>query len=469
MKLSTLITSLFFMLLLGCTKEAFYENPVIPSPLAFKENTDWVAVNGSQELIENNWWQLFNDPKLDQLESMLDDKNPNLAVYVARLEQAQAYTMNLKSEIVPNIDLIGQSTSNRESDKRPLRGKNLPDVYGANTLGLSLNYDPDFWGRIKGVVSAGESLEKASQYDLANARVSIQMLLASDYFELRRYDSQVNLYKQTIQSYDRQLKLTTNLHDQGVVSGLDVSRAFAQIENTKGFLFVAESNRAKYEHSIAVLVGESPSMFAISSAELGDLKYPDIPVMVPSTLLERRPDIASAESKLASANAAIGVAKTAYFPNINLGLAAGFQNTGSLGLLSAPNLFWALGPSAVLNLFDGGKRDAQVRVAVARRDELANAYKLTVLKGFKEVEDSLSLLDSINKQMVTAENAKSAVKHSNDLVMNRFFEGIVSSFEVVKANDDLLNANEILINTKINNVEARVALIYALGGGWTTH
>ena len=140
-----------------------------------------------------------------------------------------------------------------------------------------------------------------------------------------------------------------------------------------------------------------------------------------------------------------------------------------MGLLSAPNLFWALGPSAVLNLFDGGKRDAQVRVAVARRDELANAYKLTVLKGFKEVEDSLSLLDSINKQMVSAENAKSAVKHSNDLVMNRFFEGIVSSFEVVKANDDLLNANEILINTKINNVEARVALIYALGGGWTTH
>ena len=276
------------------------------------------------------------------------------------------------------------------------------------------------------------------------------------------------LYQQTIQSYEKQLKLTNELHEQGVVSGLDVSRALAQIETIKGYLLIAESNRAKCEHAIAVLLGQSPSLFSIPFAQLDILKYPEIPVNVPSSLLERRPDIASAASKLASANAAIGVAKTAYFPNINLGLIAGFQNTGNLGLLTAPNLFWALGPSAVLNVFDGGKRDAQVKIAISKRDELASEYKSVVLRAFKEVEDSLSMVGSLNKQIVSAENTRSAVKHSNDLVMNRYFEGIVSSFEVVKANDDLLNANEVLLNIKINNLEARLALVHALGGGWVS-
>ena len=205
-----------------------------------------------------------------------------------------------------------------------------------------------------------------------------------------------------------------------------------------------------------------------SFAQLDGLKPPEIPVVVPSGLLERRPDIASAASKLASANANVGVAKTAYLPNVNLGLITGFQNSGSLGLLTAPNLLWSLGPSAVLNVFDGGKRDAQVKIATSKRDELASEYKLIVLKAFKDVEDSLAMLVSLNKQMVSAENTQSAVKHSNSLVMNRYFEGIVSSFEVVKANDDLLNANEVLLNIKINNLEARLALVHALGGGWVS-
>ena len=454
--------------LIGCAKDVVYDKPVVESAAAFKELGSWVEVNSSQELIKNDWWRLFNDQTLDQLESKIDDSNPNLSAFLARLEQSRAYTLTLSSQSTPNVNAIAQATNNRQSDHRPLRGGSQPDVYGTNTLGLSIDYDLDLWGRIKGLVSSGKSLEKSSMSDLANARVGLQTELASNYFELRRFDAQVLLYQQTIQSYEKQLKLTNELHEQGVVSGLDVSRALAQIETIKGYLLIAESNRAKCEHAIAVLLGQSPSLFSIPFAQLDILKYPEIPVNVPSSLLERRPDIASAASKLASANAAIGVAKTAYFPNINLGLIAGFQNTGNLGLLTAPNLFWALGPSAVLNVFDGGKRDAQVKIAISKRDELASEYKSVVLRAFKEVEDSLSMVGSLNKQIVSAENTRSAVKHSNDLVMNRYFEGIVSSFEVVKANDDLLNANEVLLNIKINNLEARLALVHALGGGWVS-
>ena len=454
--------------LIGCAKDVVYDKPVVESAASFKELGSWVEVNSSQELIKNDWWRLFNDQTLDQLESKIDDSNPNLSAFLARLEQSRAYTLTLSSQSTPNVNAIAQATNNRQSDHRPLRGGSQPDVYGTNTLGLSIDYDLDLWGRIKGLVSSGKSLEKSSMSDLANARVGLQTELASNYFELRRFDAQVLLYQQTIQSYEKQLKLTNELHEQGVVSGLDVSRGLAQLETIKGYLFVAESNRAKLEHSIAVLIGQTPSLFSIPIAQLDGLKCPEIPVVLPSGLLERRPDIASAASKLASANANVGVAKTAYLPNVNLDLMTGFQNSGSLGLLTAPNLIWSLGPSAVLNVFDGGKRDAQVKIAVSKRDELASEYKLIVLKAFKDVEDSLTMLVSLNKQMVSAQNTQSAVKHSNSLVMNRYFEGIVSSFEVVKANDDLLNANEALLNIKINNIEARLALIHALGGGWVS-
>ena len=468
MKFKRFLIFILLIQLIGCAKEVVYGKPIVESASSFKELGSWIELDSSKEPIKNDWWKLFNDQTLDQLELKIDDSNPNLSVYLARLEQSRAYTLTLSSQSAPNVNAIAQSTNNRQSDHRPLRGGSQPDVYGTNTLGLSIDYDLDLWGRIKALVSSGKSLEKASMMDLANARVGLQTELATNYFELCRFDAQVLLYQETIQSYEKQLKLTNQLHDQGVVSGLDVSRALAQLETIKGYLLVAESNRAKLEHSIAVLIGQAPSLFSIPINQLDGFKYPEIPVVLPSGLLERRPDIASAASKLASANANVGVAKTAYLPNVNLGLITGFQNSGSLGLITAPNLFWALGPSAVLNIFDSGKRDAQVKIALSKRDELASEYKLIVLKAFKDVEDSLTMLVSLNKQMVSAQNTQSAVKHSNSLVMNRYFEGIVSSFEVVKANDDLLNANEALLNIKINNIEARLALIHALGGGWAS-
>jgi len=466
MKRTYFLFSIIALQLFGCTKEVVYEKPIVSSASTFKEAGPWVEAKLSQELIQTDWWKLFNDPILDQLELTLDNGNPSLSIYLARLEQSRAYILSLSAQSKPSVNAFAQSANNRQSDNRPLRGIGQPDVYSVNSLGLSVDYDLDLWGRVKGMVSSGKSLENSSKYDLANARIGLQMELASNYFELRRFDSQMFLYRETIQSYEKQLALTTSLHNQGVVSGLDVSRSEAQLETIKGYLAVAESNRAQCEHSLALLVGQSPSLFSIPSERLSFLKSPLVPVAVPSSLLERRPDVASAESLLASANANVGVAKTAYFPNISLGLAAGFQDGGSLGLLTSPNLFWALGPSAVLSIFDAGKRDAQVKIAISKRDELASAYKLTVIKAFKQVEDSLSMLDSLNKQATSAEKTRSAVQHSNDLVMSQYFEGIISSFEVIKANEDLLNAKETLLNINITHLEVTTALIHSLGGGW---
>ena len=468
MRLTPFICIVLISQLAGCSNDAIYEKPVIPYADKFKEMSHWVEATPSTDLIKHDWWKLFNDQVLDQLESKLDDINPNLGIYLARLEQSRAYTLSVGAKRLPSATAFGQLSDNRQSDNRPLRSANQPSAYGANSIGISIDYDLDLWGRVKDLVKSGKSLEKSSELDYVNARTGLQTELAFNYFELRKFDEQITLYQATIKSYENQLKLTRSLHDEGVVSGLDVSRALAQLETIKGIISVSEANRAKSEHAIAVLVDQSPSIFSIKPRMVNELTHPDVPVSIPSVLLQRRPDIASIENKLAAANANIGVAKTAFFPDVSLGLAAGFQNTGSINLLTAPNIFFALGPTAIISVFDGGLRDSNVKMAVSKRDETAAEYKLIILKAFKEVEDDLSLLDSLNKQMANAITARSTTSHSFDLVMNQYFEGIVSYFEVVKANDDLLNANELRLNIKIQNLEARVSLIRSLGGGWIT-
>jgi NodT family efflux transporter outer membrane factor (OMF) lipoprotein len=383
------------------------------------------------------------------------------------LEQSKAITAGLSSQTLPNINVFGQVLTNRQSENRPLRGSNQPNTYGANTLGLSIDYDLDLWGRISNQIKSGKALEQATLEDYANAKIGFQTEIAFTYLELRRLDHLISLYTNTIAVYEKQLKLTNDLHNEGVASGLDVARAKAQFERAKEQILIAKTNRSLMEHALAVLLGRLPSDFSIEVATVNQIKLVPVSPGIPSTLLERRPDISSALNRLISANEEIGAAKKAYFPNIMLGLNAGFQNDGGLGLLKAPNLFWALGPSAILNVFDGGRREASIRLAEAKRNQLASDYKLQVLKAFQQVEDCLVRDNILEERYKTSEREVSANQALYDRVMNRYYEGIDSYFEVTIANQDLLKSKENLINLTYQKLESRLALIHSLGGGWS--
>jgi NodT family efflux transporter outer membrane factor (OMF) lipoprotein len=322
------------------------------------------------------------------------------------------------------------------------------------------------WGRIGNQIKSGKAFEQATKNDYANAKISLQTEVAFDYLELRRLDALISLYDHTIAAYEKQYKLTNDLHNEGVVSGLDLARAKVQLERAREQLLAIKTNRSVIEHAIAVLVGKLPSELSIEVIPDNQLELVSVSIGIPSTLLERRPDISSALNRLISANEDIGAAKKAFFPNITLGLNAGFQNDGGLGLLKAPNLFWALGPAAILNVFDGGRRDASVKLTVARRDQLADDYKLVVLKAFQQVEDCLVTSNILDERYRTIQKEVSANQGLYERVMNRYFEGIDSYFEVTIANQDLLKSKENLLNIKYRQLETRLALIHSLGGGW---
>jgi NodT family efflux transporter outer membrane factor (OMF) lipoprotein len=458
----------FSMLALaGCASAPHYQAPKIAVPSNYKEIGPWKLAKPSDDLLRGDWWQLFSDKTLSGLEARIDSNNPNIKVYLERFNQAKAYTEIAQSSNYPTISAFGQTSNNRQSNDRPLRGSNQPDVYGTNTFGLSVNYEVDFWGRIHNLVESGKALTQASAADLESARLSLQAELASNYFVLRGLDAQEVLYTETVSNYQKQLALTTNLHDQGAVSGIDVSRSKSQLEEAKTQLASISEQRARYEHAIAALIGEPASTFSLTPLDIGNIQQPEIPVSVPSTLLQRRPDIAAAERRVAALNADIGVARAAFFPSIALGLAAGFQNTGGLGLLSAPNIFWALGPSALMTIFDGGARKAEVKRVMAKTDEAAAAYRVTVLQAFKEVEDNLSSLRWLNDQRNSAYAANTAAKHTLELAMNQYKEGIASYLDVVDAGTVALRTEEVALNINTQVLKTNIALIRALGGGWS--
>ena len=463
-----LLTVMLVALQLGaCSLAPDYQVPLTPKPIAYKETGAWTTATPQDALPKGAWWHLYGDATLDALEARIDTDNPTLAAAVSRYDEARAYVAEAKSAYYPIIGTDENFTRNRQSDNRPLRGSNQPDFYAADTVGASLNYELDIWGSIRNSVAAGKAQAQAQAALLEFVRLSLETNLASAYFNLREADAQTELLHQTVAAYGRALTMTQQRHNIGIASGLDVGRAQTQASDARAQLSEAEAQRALYEHAIASLVGETASTFSIAPAVL-DLKIPNVPTGIPSGLLQRRPDIAAAERRVAAANAEIGVARAAFYPTITLAASGGFQNTGQPSLLTAPNLFWSIGPNLAMTLFDAGAHQAQLDIAKAEKSEAADQYRAQVLQAFQDVEDNLALLNHLSKAAKDQSDAVKSADRTENLSLDRYQLGAVNYLDVVTAQTAALSAQLGALDINTRRLRASVRLIEALGGGWST-
>jgi NodT family efflux transporter outer membrane factor (OMF) lipoprotein len=450
----------------GCSFAPVYQVPPTAIPTTFKESGAWQLAKPADQVPRDGWWQVYRDPVLDKLEVQVAAANPNVAAAVARHDEAVDYLAQARSGLFPTIGAGADVSSNRQSDSRPLRGSGEPSVYGSNTVDIGINYDLDLWGKVRNEVAAGQAAAQASDADLASVRLSLQASLADAYFNLRGLDEQQQLLADTITTYERALKLTMSRHAGGIASDLDVSRAQTQLASARAAAEDVKARRALYEHAIASLTGVPASSFSLA-ASTGLAYLPSIPTGVPSALLQRRPDIAAAERRVAEANAKIGVAKTAFFPDVSLGLDGGFQSDTLSPWIMAPNEIWSSGPSLVMTLFDGGRREAMTQEARAKLAENGAKYKAAVLLSFQQVEDNLAQLHHLGDEATQQDEALTDAQRTLNLSMSRYRDGVVSYLDVVTAQTTELNTQILALNVNTRRLLASVGLIEALGGGWS--
>jgi NodT family efflux transporter outer membrane factor (OMF) lipoprotein len=442
--------------------------PEVPAADTYKEAAPWTVAAPADTLARDAWWTLYQDDDLNAMEKQLVVNSSDLAAAFARYQQAKALSDQAHSSLFPTVSANSGAIRNRQSDMEPLRvlGPNSPNDYGAYTLDAQINYEFDLWGRVRNLVAAGKANERAAQADLESARLSLQAQLADTYIALRGLDREVKLLEDSVTAYQKALDLTVQRHDGGIASGLDVARAQTQLESTRSQVRQTMAQRALTEHAIAALVGESASRYSIAP-KLVDVPLPKIPIGLPSTLLQRRPDIAAAERRMAAANASIGVAKAAYFPQITLSAILGYESTALGGLVRSPNTFWAWGPSLALTLFDAGRRDAEVRRTQAVLDKNAANYRGVVLAAFQQVEDNLALLNHYRTAAEAERAALVAAQKSLGYATDRYREGAVNYLEVVTSQTDALQAERNALDLETRERRASVQLIRAVGGGWS--
>jgi NodT family efflux transporter outer membrane factor (OMF) lipoprotein len=453
------------MLLGACSLAPPLKTPVIPTADAYKEIGPWTQAQPSDRMPRDSWWALYDSAELNELEKQLIAGNPTLAAALANYAQARALADQARAGLFPTLGVNAGVTRNRESANAPLRGPTTPTYYNANTLGGSVSYELDLWGQIRNEVAAGEANAAASAADLENARLSLIAQLAGDYIQLRSLDRDSAILDETVTAYARALGLTEQRHGAGIAPGLDVSQAQTQLDAARSQAAQTLAQRALMEHAIAALLGVSASTFSIKPA-IVDITLPQIPSGVPTTLLERRPDIAAAQRRMIAANADIGVARAAYFPTLTLGAQGGYQSTGFSNWLSAPSSFWAIGPNALLSVFDGGLRRAQVAQARAEFDASAANYRSIVVSAFQQVEDSLATLNHYHDATVEEKAAVDAAQHTLDFALALYKQGATDYLTVVTSQTALLQTQLEALSLDTLQLSASVNLILALGGGW---
>ena len=476
------------LVLSGCNFAPPYAPPTVEVPVKYKEGGkgvgNWQEAHPRDDLPRGAWWCALGDPVLNELEDQVDAANPNLAAAVASFDQSQAYSAKVASALMPHVDLNNTLTANKESQHRPFRKSNRPftipgyfneltdnrplnepDHYGNNLLTLQSSYEIDLWGRVRNSVAASVANSESSAAMLESVRLSLQAELARNYVGLRSLDSEIRLLTETVRAYTQAFELAKTLVIGKIGAPADEPRAQAQLETTRAQLLDLQARRALLEHAIASLIGKPASSFVIPPASLS-VFAPKIPAGAPLDLLERRPDIAAAERQVAAANAQIGMAKAAFFPRVMINLSGGTQDTG-LSLFNFRNSIWTLGPTITLPIFDAGLRSADLAGADAAYLETAARYRATVLLAYQEVEDALSNLRWLSNAQRSMDLAASAAQKVLNISLTLYRDGATNYLDVVVSQTTLLEAQRAALAIRTRRLEADVALMVALGGGWS--
>jgi NodT family efflux transporter outer membrane factor (OMF) lipoprotein len=459
----TLIYSLLTLQLTGCTVGPDYVRPQTAIPDNFKEIKGWKQAQPRDNLLSGKWWEVFNDVRLNLLEEQVVSGNQSIAQAEAQYRQAQDLVRSAQSAYFPTSTITGTTNRFRAASGQNVAVSGVKNLFG---VAVALAWEPDLWGSIRRQVESNEGSAQASAATLQALQLSTQATLAEDYFILRSLDAQKALFDETVAAYSKTLEITKNRYAAGVVARTDVVQAQTQLESARAQGINLGVQRAKLEHAIAVLIGKSPAELSLSSLPL-DITPPPIPVSLPSELLERRPDIASAERKIAAANAQIGVAKAAFFPTINLGASTGFQSNTLSTLFTAAKRYWALGPAgAALTLLDGGAKNAQYKQTLDGFDASVAFYKQTVLTGFQEVEDNVAALRILEEESQVQDKAVTAAREALTMISNQYQAGMVSYLNVMTAQAVALNNQQTAVQLLGNRLGTSVLLVKALGGGW---
>lgn len=466
------VTLLALTLFKTCDKAPKYSTPTVATPPAYKEIPDffketdqWKFAHPNDAQLRGNWWEIFNDAQLNSLESEVNVSNQSIAAADANFRAARALVREARSQYYPTVTTSPSIIVSRQSAASTHTSVSPGRVATNYTLPFDATWEPDFWGRIRNTVVASASEAQASAADLQNVRLSVEAELAFDYYQLRSNDAEKRLLDTTIVAFQQQLDLTRVRFQTGIASDEDVAQAETQLNATQAQDTDLGVQRAQLEHAIALLTGQPASTFALPASTAAE-QPPTVPVGLPSQLLERRPDIAAAERRVAEANADIGITKAAFYPSLTLSATAGLESTSIAKWFTWPARFFSLGPTLSQTLFDKGRRAAATEAAFAQYDSTVANYRQTVLTAFQEVEDNLAALRILSRELDEQNAAVTSAQRSLTLATERYKDGIDSYLNVITAQTTLLNNQRTAVNLQMQQMTASVELIKALGGGW---
>jgi NodT family efflux transporter outer membrane factor (OMF) lipoprotein len=451
----------------GCMLGPDYARPPAPTAPVYKEAVDWKPAQPQDAVARGPWWEAFGDADLNALEQQVEPGNFSLQTAAAQYREALALTQEARAQLFPTVGLTAGATraQSRLGTSNNGSSNNARVIANGYTVALDASWEIDLWGRIRRNIESSEASAQASAADMANARLSAQALLAQDYWLLRVVDAEIALFDETVAAYQKSLQLTQNQYNAGIVSRNDVVQAETQLKSTQASALDARIQRAQLEHAIAVLVGKPPAELTIAVAS-PTWTFPNVPVGVPSELLERRPDIAAAERNMAAANAQIGVAEAAFFPALTLSATGGVAGSSFGHLFSLSNEFWSIGASVAQTVFDAGLRSAQKTQAVAAYDAAVASYRQTVLTAFQDVEDNLVALQVLEQEAQVQDDAVRAARESVVITNNQYRAGITNYLSVVVVQTAALNNERTALAIRGRRLAASVGLVKALGGGW---
>ena len=460
------------VLLTACAVGPNYVAPTVPEQTSYKEAGAWKKAEPRDEISKGDWYRVFHDPKLNQLEEQAQIASQTLRAAVARVSEARAVARQAEAAFYPTLDFTADGSRQRTS---PNNGQIVAESRGVETTPFTFNsatvvpfdlsYEVDIWGKVRRAFEASGDQAQASLADFENVLLTLKSDVATQYFAVRTADSQIDVQRRTIKSFQDALNLTNSRYQGGISTQLDVEQAQATLSAAQAQLATLQQSRAQLEHALAVLLGVPPGSFSLPYHPL-DLRPPTIPPGLPSDLLERRPDVAAAERRVAAQNAEIGVAIAAYFPVVHLTGQTGFDS-GDLGLLfNWESRIWSYGPNIQFPIFEGGQISANVKQQRASYEENVANYREQVLVAFQDVEDSLSSLRYLAEQAKAENLAYTSYKQALDLTNARYTTGLVSYFDVIQAEGLALNAEQLTVQIQGNRIASTVRLIKALGGGW---